>query len=155
MAIKSAKVVFSEVCMSMPGEHRKVLYLPSIEVELIGRNRKLSIMLPEKYSFLPQKEKIDVSISTGFLVVGIRDAYLFYTEEGNLTTIIPADEIGVAIDSNSEYIFFQKDGENSAYDAFGKKVFVEEKKYEDADDGSFGKIGFEFNIEEPKHDEPI
>lgn len=155
MAIKSAKVVFSEVCMSMPGEHRKVLYLPSIEVELIGRNRKLSIMLPEKYSFLPQKEKIDVSISTGFLVVGIRDTYLFYTEEGNLTTIIPADEIGVAIDSNSEYIFFQKDGENSAYDAFGKKVFVEEKKYEDADDGSFGKIGFEFNIEEPEHDEPI
>jgi len=39
MAIKSAKVVFSEVCMSMPGEHRKVLYLPYIEVELIGRNR--------------------------------------------------------------------------------------------------------------------
>ena len=34
-------------------------------------------------------------------------------------------------------------------------MFVEEKKYEDADDGSFGKIGFEFNIEEPKHDEPI
>ena len=155
MAIKSAKVVFSEVSMSMPGEHRKVLYLSTVEVELIGRNRKLSIMLPEKYSFLPQKEKIDVSISTGFLVVGIRDAYLFYTEEGNLTTIVPADEIGVAIDSNSEYIFFQKDGENTAYDAFGKKVFVEEKKYEDADEGSFGKIGFEFNIEEPEHDEPI
>lgn len=155
MAIKSAKVVFSEVGMSMPGERRKVLYLPTVELELIGRKRKLSIMLPEKYGLLPQKEKIDVSISTGFLVIGIRDAYLFFTEDGDLTTIIPADEIGVAIDSNSEYVFFQKDGENTAYDAFGKKVFVEEKKYEDADDGSMGKIGFEFNIEEPEHEEPI
>lgn len=155
MAIKSAKVVFSEVGMSLPGERRKVLYLPTVEVELIGRKRNISIMLPEKYGLLPQKEKIDVSISAGFLVVGIRDEYLFYTEEGNLTTILQAGEVGVAVDSNFEYVFFQKDGVNTAYDAFGKKAFVEEQKDEDVDESSSGSIGFEFTIGEPEKDELI
>ncbi len=119
MAIKTAKVVFSSFGVTTSNSPRKVLYLPLVEVRFVKSRRKMTINLADKYGMFDKKEPISVCVMEHFIVVGLRDMYLFYNEDGANTAKFPVSKLGTALCAAPDRVVFRRNCTITAYDANG------------------------------------
>ena len=98
MAIKKAKVVFSEIGIHMPSSpKRQKCYMVYVDVQVSTQKKHLSVELVEGGLFVPKKVPTKVFVCEHFFVVLYEDKYMFFNEEGQKTAERTHNEVGDVI----------------------------------------------------------
>ena len=130
MAIKKAKVVFSEIGIHMPGQARKKMYMVYADVQVSTQKNHLRVNIVD--GFVSKKVFTKVFVCEHFFVVLYEDKYMFFNEEGQKTAERTHDEVGDVI-SVWEDNFVTHIGEdllqfNGSGELEGRRPFTDEEK---------------------------
>ena len=96
MAIKKAKVVFSEIGIHMPSSpKRQKCYMVYADVQVSTQKNHLRVNIVD--GFVPKKVPTKIFVCERFFVVLYEDKYLFFNEEGQKTAEKTHEEVGDVI----------------------------------------------------------
>ena len=124
MAIKDAKVKFIRMGMHAIGMKAKTVYIPTLDVSYMEKERKRGCFSLEASS-VTKKNYRGVAVSKDFVVVCTTERYLVFSDNGELLATL-SNEIGQIISIDEKYFVINKDKSIYFYDKNGKLVHQRE-----------------------------
>lgn len=124
MAIKDAKVKFMRLGMHAIGMKAKMIYIPTLDVSYMEKERKRGCFSLEANS-VTKKNYRGIAVSKDFVVLCLTDCYLVYSEVGEPLASL-SNDIGRIVAIDERYFAACKDKSLFAYDKNGKLVHQRE-----------------------------